>query len=320
MTQTATGRALPLAALLDSWILDLQAQNKSPYTIRSYGDSVRQLIAWAQADATTGITTRQLRDFFRAELGRTYGRHGRQVSPASVAVHFRNLRVFFGWCAREEPALMAASPMAGVSAPAVPAGKKLPFSVPEQSALLSACKGASFADRRDHAIMSVLIDTGMRVSGLAGLRLRYADAAGDERTDVRLKDRRLDIRLKGGRALTVPVGRKTAADCDRYIRARARHRHAGEDLLWLAPRGALTSWGIRQMLERRGEQAGVQDVHPHRFRGTFAHDWLLNGGSETDLMEITGWETRAMIEVYARQLRATRAGVSHARLSPRDRI
>ncbi len=303
--------SVPLAAMLDSWIRALEGENKSPYTIRSYGDSVRALIRHYGEHATTAVTADDIRGFLGTELAR--------ISPASVAVHYRNLRVFFGWLAAEEPSLVPASPMTRVGRPAVAPRHKPPFSEDELRALLKAAGGGAMEDRRDAAIMRILIDTGMRVSGLAGLRLRYADR-GEEKTDVLLGQRQLIIRLKGGAETAVPVGRKTVAAIDRYLRGRPLHPHADAGWLWLGPRGQLTTWGIRQMLARRGAQAGVADVHPHRFRRTFAHDWLHQGGQESDLMKIAGWSTRDMIEVYAGELAAGRARSAHARLSPGDRI
>ena len=48
------------------------------------------------------------------------------------------------------------------------------------------------------------------------------------------------------------------------------------------------------MLQRRAGQAGYDpDVHPHMFRHTFANNWLSNGGSDGDLMRLTGWKSRA---------------------------
>ena len=40
------------------------------------------------------------------------------------------------------------------------------------------------------------------------------------------------------------------------------------------------------VLRRRGAQAGLPGLHPHQFRHTFAHQWLAQGGAETDLMRI----------------------------------
>lgn len=304
-------QTVPLEAMAGSWVLSLESEHKSPYTIRSYTDSLKALIKFTEGQAATDITTETVRAFLAAELGR--------IAPASVAIHFRNLRVFFGWLAKEEPSLMPASPMAGLTAPTVPRKHKPPFSAGEQRALLETASGARQAteDRRDYAIIRVLIDTGMRVSGLAGLRYLPGDP---ERSDVHLGQRVLVIRLKGGATEAVPIGRKAAAAIDRYLRARARHPHVESGWLWLGPKGQFTGWGIRQMLERRARQAGVSGMHPHRFRRTFAHDWLEGGGTEYDLMKITGWTSRAMIEVYAGELATERARAAHARLSPGDRI
>jgi site-specific recombinase XerD len=303
--------SVTLSAMLDSWILALQSENKSPYTIRSYADSVRALARHAGPGASTDISTEEIRAFLAAEFDR--------IAPASVAVHYRNLRVFFGWLAREEPSLMPETPMARIGKPEVPKTRKASLTDAQIKALLAACAGSTLEDRRDTAIIRVLIDTGMRVSGLAGL----AYVAGDpEKSDVQLGQRLLTVRLKGGDVIEVPVGRKAVAAIDRYLRGRHRHRHADCGMLWVAPRGAFTSWGIRQMLGRRGRQARpvIDNVGPHRFRRKFAHAWLEGGGTESDLMKITGWKTRDMIEVYAGELATGRAREAHARLSPGDRI
>jgi site-specific recombinase XerD len=75
---------------------------------------------------------------------------------------------------------------------------------------------------------------------------------------------------KGGRERALPFGRKTALALDRYLRARSRHRLAHLDALWLGQRGPLTTSGLRDLLDRRAWQAGIQALHPHMFRHTFA--------------------------------------------------
>ncbi len=119
----------------------------------------------------------------------------------------------------------------------------------------------------------LLLDTGARRAEMVGLKL----------TDV---DPDLDVLLvlgKGRRERTLPFGRKAGEALDRYLRARARHKDSVLSWLWLGKKGRLTEWGLVQMLRRRGAQAGLPGLHPHQLRHTFAHEWLAQGGAETDL-------------------------------------
>jgi site-specific recombinase XerD len=67
---------------------------------------------------------------------------------------------------------------------------------------------------------------------------------------------------KGRRERALPFGRRAALALDRYLRARARHPQAHLDWLWLGKKGGLTASGLAQMLERRGDQAGLPNLHP----------------------------------------------------------
>jgi site-specific recombinase XerD len=192
--------------------------------------------------------------------------------------------VFFGWLATEGERENL-NPMRRVEGPKVTKKAKAFFTDEELAKLLKTSSGSSFADRRDTAIMRIFTDTGIRVSGLAGLR--YIPDEEDS-NDVFPAQRRLRIRLKGGDETWVPIGKKAAAAVDKYIRARARHPQAASPWLWLGVQGhntaRMTDSGVRDMVGRRGEQAGIQNVHPHRFRRSFADSWLAAGGSTDDLM------------------------------------
>jgi len=299
-----------LTALLPSWKLALDAANKSPKTIISYLDSAKRLEAYL-ATAALPLEASGIRGFLAAERDRT--------SPASAAKHYRNLCVYFRWLVAEDE--IKDNPMVRVEKPKVPEEAKPFFSADELAALLKATRGSDFEARRDHAIMRILIDTGLRVSGLANLRF---DPTSDKDTDVFLDQLRLRVRLKGGEIWWVPIGSKAAAAIDRYLRVRARSPHVGSPWLWIGTRGHdvqhFGDSGIRAMLRRRGKQARVQDCHPHRFRHTFADSWLALGGNVDDLMNVAGWKSIAMPLRYAKGRGIARAAKAHKRLSPGDRL
>jgi site-specific recombinase XerD len=289
----------PFTADVASFRLHLAAENKAPGTIRIYTEAplwfaVAYLLGeteksrWEQVDAQD------------VQLWVTWLLGG--YSEAYARQQYRALRQFFLWLAAEEE---IPDPTAGLCAPAV-RDKPVPvFTSVELSKLERACRGSTFAQRRDAAVLSVFRATGIRLTELAGIRY---DPDDPRHSDVDLERREIRVRGKGGRDRTVKIDHEAARRVDRYLRIRAAHGQAHRLGLWLGTggRGPLTANGIHQMVRRRGEQAGVQ-VWPHRFRHHFSHAWLDRGGAEGDLMELNGWSSPQMLQRYGGSVRGARA-------------
>lgn len=124
-------------------------------------------------------------------------------------------------------------------------------------ALLTACQGREFEDRRDMALIRFILDSGVR---------RF-EAAGVAMEDLELQERRARVIGKGGREEVVYFGSKTTRDLDRYLRVRPQHWmvRRGEDVrergqgesrevvhpLWLAQKGFLSPDGVHHVIGRR---------------------------------------------------------------------
>ena len=282
-----------LQPMVDSFELHLRAEKKSPKTIRTYTEAAQWLAAehlipnevkfWAD------VRTRHVQEWTIALLGR--------YSDSYASNQFRALQQFFKWHATEDPDEPRPNPMANLKPPKV-ADKLVPvFTEDELDALLATCKGGGFQNRRDCAIFSLFKDTGARLAELAGLGVDDVSPASREAT----------VTGKGDKQRIVRFTYDTARALDRYTRERARHPAARVTALWLGVRGGpMTASGIYQMIERRGGESGV-DVNPHKFRHTFSHNWLDNGGAEGDLMELNGWSSPQMLARYGRSARSARA-------------
>ena len=282
-----------------SFRLHLAAENKAERTIRAYTEAVRWFAAahllcqtsktrWEQVD------TQDVQRWMVHLLGR--------YSEAYAYQQYRALQQFFRWLAAEEE---LPDPMARLRPPKV-TQKPVPFFTSvELSKLEKACRGNTFAQRRDAAILAVFRATGVRLAELAGIRY---DPDGPGRSDLDMERREIKVRGKGGKDRTVRIDHEAARRVDRYLRVRARHEQAYRLGLWLGTggRGPLTGNGIYQMVKRRGDQAGVR-VYPHRFRHHFSHTWLDRGGAEGDLMELNGWSSPQMLDRYGGSVRGARA-------------
>src|SRR5262249_8879359 len=135
-------------------------------------------------------------------------------SPATVSKRYMSVRVFFGWCVEEGE--ITVSPMANMKPPPIP---EKPVPLVDEDALtklLGACGGKEFADRRDHAMIRLLIDTGLRRGEVAGLKL----------DDIDLDHDVVVVIGKGRRPRGVPFGAKTSAALDKYLRERKKHPQA----------------------------------------------------------------------------------------------
>lgn len=211
----------------------------------------------------------------------------------------------YGWLVEEDE--LDESPLAKVRVPKPDPPPPEVISEDQLRALLRACDGRAFEDRRDAALIRMMAATGLRVSELCSLTL----------ADVDFTLRLATVRSgKGDKARVVRFDPATAAALDRYKRIRGRHRLAARPELWIGFRGPLTRKGVPLILDKRAAMAGIGHVHAHQLRHTWAHRWLASGGTEGDLQRLGGWANAEVMRRYGAAQAVDRALAAYDAVNP----
>ena len=296
-----------LESLRASFNRSLRVEGKADRTLVLYGQSIIYFSAWLVEKRLPADLSSLTRDNV---LGWLDALRARGLTTGTIRTRWRGLCRFTSWLVAED--ILANDPLAGIVVDK-PEPPPVPILTDEElTALINACKGKGFNDLRDAAVIRLLIDCGLRVSELTGIDTK----------DLDLDAESVEVTGKGSRVRVAYFGSKTGLALDRYLRARRAHRHATDPALFLGERGRFTPDGVRERLKVRAERAGLDArlVHPHRFRHTHAHDFLLAGGQERDLMRLLGWRSEGMLSRYGASAADHRAMQAARRLKRGDRV
>ncbi len=291
-----------LTGLLKSWEIILRSQNKSPTTITSYRRCVRLYLEWCERAGHPQELTRAQVQTYTADLIE----QGKEAN--TVRLRQASLRQFSKWLVEEDE--LPEDPLVGLKPPKLDAKVVEALTDDQLRALIKACQGKSFRDRRDEAAVRLMAETGLRASEVIGVAV----------TDIDLTRGLVTVRKgKGGKGRVAPFGPQTAASLDRYMRLRRSHKLAATDALWLGVGGKTFGYfGLNDSLRDRAKSAGIDGFHLHLLRHTAATRWLRAGGSEGGLMAVAGWSTRDMIDRYTGASASERAATEARNLGLGD--
>lgn len=200
----------------------------------------------------------------------------------------RILNSFFNWA--EDNEVIFRSPMRRVKKIKQEKKVKKPFSDVEVEKLRVAAQG----DLRLTAVLEMLLSTGMRVGEMHLLNRDSVD--GDEAIvyGKGAKERVVFLNARARVALQIYEDSRPETDTEPAL-------FAGE----VRPHRRLSITCYESMLRELGKKAGIQDVHPHRFRRTAATMALNRGMPIDQVQQMLGHEQIATTLIYAKSSRET---------------
>jgi len=275
----------------------MQQQRASPHTIASYRDTFRLLLRYAHK--RLGIPPSKL-PFEQIDAPFVTDFLGDMERERGVSTRSRNLRLsairsFFHYAAFEAPAHSAQIQRVL----AIPSKRGTRTQVchltrPEVDALLAAPDQGTWGGRRDHALMLLVVQTGLRLSELTGLR----------REDVRFETgAHVHVIGKGRKERSTPLAKQTRSVLQTWMRVDLA---ADSAVVFPSARGnRLSADGVQYLVAKHVATASracpslvSKRVTPHVLRHTTAMELLLAGVDRSVIALWLGHESIETTQIY----------------------
>lgn len=207
-------------------------------------------------------------------------RRVRKVSFSRIKNMQSALSSFFGWLCRRK--YIPYNPVAQLEGIKVPKKVKHPFSAEEMELLRLNCEKL-----RDMAILETLYSTAVRVSELAAMN----------KGDVSLSNKDVTVTGKGNKQRETYINAPMGVYLKMYLESRKDNNPALFVSL-KAPHKRLSKNAIEAIVKKIGRAAGVENVHPHRFRRTAATDLLRRGMPIEQVSKLLGHVKLDTTQIY----------------------
>lgn len=261
---------------ITGWLEHLENEGKSPHTLRSYRQRVKLFQKWFEDTndypfTPENVTPTDLREY------KSYLQNIKNNKAQTVNV---TLNAIVSWLDYHDKVIK--------TPPRVKTTKTAPQSLnkKDKHALLRAVERSG--EPRDIAIVTLLLNTGLRVSEASDLNIE--DLVIGERSGL------VRVLGKGDKERIVPLNNDARKALKEYIGERA------SGPLFLSERGRgtkrLTAGGIYQLIDKYAYQAKLPHLHPHILRHTFAKELIDAGVDISQVAELLGHSSLDTTRIY----------------------
>lgn len=261
-------------------------RGSSENTVEAYGRDLRQYLAYLAGRGVTtpdGVVPADVQAFSASlhELG---------LAASSVERKLSCVRGFHRFMVAER--ITSSLPTEGLPLPKK--AEHLPdvISIDQAERLLDQPFPETAAGQRDRAILEVLYGCGLRVSELCGLDVR----------DVFLDEEAVRVLGKGDKERAVPLLGTAREAMEAYLsrwRPELARPARQEDAVFLNQHGGrLSRQSVFSAVSRYGRLVGIEGLHPHTLRHSFATHLLEGGADLRVVQELLGHASISTTQIY----------------------
>lgn len=265
--------APPNEELVERFIRHKKLVGLKETSLVGYVNEVRHLQAFINK-GYCDITTADIKDYLANVVAE------RHIAGTTLQSKIRYLSSFFDFLANEE--YIERNPTTKIERVMVEKKIKRAFSEADIEALRNAC-----TNKRDRAFIEFLYSTGTRISEALSLNVN----------DVNFSEGECIVFGKGHKERVVYL----SDTCSKYLQEYLEDRYAQPDeplFTHQVNQQRMTSRGAQILLKEVGDKAGVENVHPHRFRRTMATHLLDRGMPIEQIKEVLGHERLDTTMIY----------------------
>jgi site-specific recombinase XerD len=313
-------RPTMLYELITRYASDNEAEGKSMKTITWYTDLLKQYCRYLDDSSIIADLSAINRDYAKDYMLYLHNRNRcpshsnpptpiQPLSPRTIQCHTRCLKAFSTWLYEE--GYTSENRLEHLKLPKAPTVVIEPLTPVEIKKLINSIDKHSPTGIRNHAILTTMLDSGLRVAEVASITL----------ANLNLADGYVKVMGKGSKERIVPLGAYVCKILWSYIdKARPKPRVPGQNYLFLSAGGDPVSTNtLKLMFTRLAKTSGIKRLHAHLCRHTFATNYLLAGGDIFSLKEILGHSTLEMVNHYLHFTNQQVTTLQH-RFSPMDRL
>jgi integrase/recombinase XerD len=318
-----------LQKAVEGFTIYLKASSYSPSTVELYNIVLNNLGNFLNNPEVDKISYQDLQRYMiylqEEYVPKRFGNKEHPLSGSSRQNHWKAIRTFFKWAS--EYLHLKKRPDERLKLPINNPKAVLPLSEQDIRALLKSAeftkeahpenRGAFKMRRRtatrDIALMLLMLDTGLRVGEVSRLNVQDVDFETGEVFVAPFGNSMMKTKSR-----VVYLGKNSKNSLWHYLSTRKDFEKT-EPLFLSERKKRLDGNAVRCLLSDLGDRASVSDVHPHRFRHTFAIQFLRGGGDVFSLQRILGHSSLQMVSHYLALANCDTAN-AHRRASPVDKL